>query len=490
MQDTLSRLPLNPSEALVRVWQDLVANQGTAESVFRGVIHLSVQSRVAVQTLWEATKRNRSIFEAFANYLGCGKPASQKDAQDKLEQRRTWLAEHLRKLDVSCEALTKVRLTTASFEDLVARLRGMDREILCDLDRQRLTALSLVAEDALSFCRAADFEERERHYFTLKIGADKLSKEIKDAPTKFSFESLLAVVKRLGSLVEESYADLALTSVPEIRLGLVNDSYVPNRGKQGDEVTLQLRISNRTGCSPASNIELQVGPDGSDFFSTHSEFLPIVDSLRGGRTTDRHWHLRVTQAAKEQRAFPVTVRARFQNSMGQKVTAPGTQFTVRLYPESEFQPIENPYAPVAHSGAVKSPKMFFGRDEFINQTCSSLLAPGETKSILIYGQKRAGKTSVLDHLKLKLSTLECLPVKFSLQAIGAFTQTDFLYRLLQEIRDTVQNESLTRGGALALDLPDIRSFRSHPAILFHECLGQFCTNAGQRSNGKIYVSYC
>jgi hypothetical protein len=454
------------------VWQDLTKDQGSAETLFNGLISLSVYSRVALQNVWEGIAGNRPIFASFASHLGCSPRPAPRDAQNKLEQRRTWLAEQLRKLNITCEALTKLHLTTASLEDLLARLHNLDREILFDLDRQRLTALNLIAEDVLSFCRPADFEDRERHYQTFKSGADKLFKEIKDSPTRFSFESLQAVVKHLQGLVEESFADLERTSVPEIKLELVNDSYTPNRGNQGDEVTLQLQISNRAGCSPASNIELQVGPAKSPFFHAQQDFMPIVDALRGGKTADRHWRLRVTQAAKEQKAFPVTLQARFQNSMGQKVKAPETQFTVKLYAESEFQRIENPYAPHAHGGAVKDSKMFFGRDEFIQQICSALMAPGGTKSILIHGQKRAGKTSVLDHLTRKLSTLECLPVSFSLRS-GAFTQTDFLYRILQETRDAVDNEVTKRPGLVPFEMPTLPDFASHPTILFHECLGQF-----------------
>ncbi len=80
-------------------------------------------------------------------------------------------------------------------------------------------------------------------------------------------------------------------------------------------------------------------------------------------------------------------------------------FSIRLYNENEFQEIENPYARYAESSIVEDPQMFYGREELIENSAKAIINAGKQgKSIVIYGQKRAGKSSILYHLGLKVIT--------------------------------------------------------------------------------------
>jgi len=75
------------------------------------------------------------------------------------------------------------------------------------------------------------------------------------------------------------------------------------------------------------------------------------------------------------------------------------------------------YAPYAEGGPVDNPGMFFGRSELIDAIASSLETGTGTKYIVLYGQKRAGKSSVLEHLKRRLAQGPLLPVSFSIHDI-------------------------------------------------------------------------
>ena len=68
--------------------------------------------------------------------------------------------------------------------------------------------------------------------------------------------------------------------------------------------------------------------------------------------------------------------------------------------ENEFESIENPYAAHAEGGIVGDPSMFFGRAEIIQRIAYIIReSQSESKYVLIYGQKRSGKSSILYHLK-------------------------------------------------------------------------------------------
>ncbi len=72
------------------------------------------------------------------------------------------------------------------------------------------------------------------------------------------------------------------------------------------------------------------------------------------------------------------------------------------YSEDEFDEISNPFLASADSGPVQDEKMFYGRDEFIENIKNSVIG-SSSKCIIIYGQKRSGKSSVLFHLKKQLN---------------------------------------------------------------------------------------
>ena len=77
------------------------------------------------------------------------------------------------------------------------------------------------------------------------------------------------------------------------------------------------------------------------------------------------------------------------------------QLSLRLYSEEEFEVIPNPYEKLANGGPVKDTSMFYGRNEFIERITHAIIQ-ADSKQVVIYGQKRSGKSSVLYHLKKSL----------------------------------------------------------------------------------------
>ena len=117
--------------------------------------------------------------------------------------------------------------------------------------------------------------------------------------------------------------------------------------------------------------------------------------------------------------------------------------------------------------------MFFGRSAFIDQIHAALLGSEGTKCFVLYGQKRAGKSSILEHLKRKLAKSECLPAFFSLQDIqGDLNICTFLTRIIQSVRDAVQIEAETHGIPSPFTFPTIAEVAASPILVFHDCLSQ------------------
>jgi AAA+ ATPase superfamily predicted ATPase len=111
------------------------------------------------------------------------------------------------------------------------------------------------------------------------------------------------------------------------------------------------------------------------------------------------------------------------------------QLSLRLYSEDEFEAIPNPYEVFANGAAVEDIKMFYGRNEFI-QRISEAIINTSSKQVVIYGQKRSGKSSVLYHLRKKLEASQqtfCITLSLGTMYDDAISANKFFYQIIYSI---------------------------------------------------------
>lgn len=73
----------------------------------------------------------------------------------------------------------------------------------------------------------------------------------------------------------------------------------------------------------------------------------------------------------------------------------------KLPAERHFEPGQNPYV-TGHELAPDSP-VFFGREEVIQAIRARLLSPAKPQSVSLLGERRSGKSSLLNQLRLSLA---------------------------------------------------------------------------------------
>jgi formylglycine-generating enzyme required for sulfatase activity/tetratricopeptide (TPR) repeat protein len=98
--------------------------------------------------------------------------------------------------------------------------------------------------------------------------------------------------------------------------------------------------------------------------------------------------------------------------------------------------ITNPY--IAGS-AVKDPKMFFGREDVFDWIKNSLLGSVDQHILVIHGQRRVGKTSVLTQLGNRLG-IDYIPVFFDLHLCSPLTIEQFLRGLSRDIVKAINQQ--------------------------------------------------
>ena len=106
--------------------------------------------------------------------------------------------------------------------------------------------------------------------------------------------------------------------------------------------------------------------------------------------------------------------------------------------EPEFQPIEpNPYIV---GNPVRSTELFFGREEDFRFIRAKLIGEEQGCAIVLRGQRRAGKTSILFQILNRRLGPDCLPVFIDMQGIIVQNHSEFLSELAAKIREAVTSD--------------------------------------------------
>ncbi len=365
--------------------------------------------------------------------------------------------------------LNKLELTTASLESNIERVKRLITSLYFDLDRQRFREVQRILETALELCKQIAFEEQERLCFQIDSRCQDLLREIESSPTKLSVEEMYPVVETIQKKIKSRLDDLYVISTPQITLRLPVEAYTPDVDRR---IEAQIVVSNRVGCSPAESLELVI-QEYEDSFA-----VPLDSSLRGGEQRILRVPILVSEEAWHSQAFSLPVYAQYRTRSGEIIQTDVHNFSIRLGLEQEFQEIENPYATYAEGGIVGNPEMFYGRDELVANVAKALQSSQtQGKCVVIYGQKRAGKSSILHHLKVKLQSHGDVLI-LDLGNIGSIldehSSSPFLYQILwgilKKLEYAIEDQVSIGYPSLDLSFPSANQFYNHhgPLILFKD----------------------
>lgn len=398
--------------------------------------------------------------------------------------------EEARSISNELRFLANIELTTASLEGGIERVKRLISRLFFDLDQQRMTQLQKILETALELCKQLTFEEQERLSIQIDNRCQDLLREIETSPTKLSVEEIYSVIETIRGKVNNRLEELYDSSTPQITLRLPVESYTPDNDRR---IEVQIVVSNRMGCSPAEALELIVQEYGDAFILNIPE-IKLESSLRGGDQRILRVPLRIGKEALESQTFSLPLYAQYRTRSGETTQTPVNNFSIRLYAEEEFEEIENPYAAYAEGGVVGDPEMFYGREELITNVAKTIReSRTQSKCVVIFGQKRAGKSSVLHHLKIQLQSNTDLVI-LDLGNIGAIldehSSSPFLYQILREILRKLEYAIEDRTGEgqspLSLSFPSDNEFYEHPSplMLFKSIFEQFRRSAAKSQNWR------
>ncbi|MBQ1075657.1 AAA family ATPase [Micromonospora sp. C31] len=329
-----------------------------------------------------------------------------------------WTREQRRRIE-GLAPLHELTIVEEKLSNALSRISEVVPE--ADSDRESLQrvqdALRLLGE----FIYAQSFEERDaclrRVIEAMKFVRDDVAK----APTSFAVEGIDPIAVRLSALVEDAQRQLIMERRPQPELAL---ALRQSNHDQHGLVTVQIEVSNKDGMAPLESAELHIG-EGNGLFFPQSDILRLPSAISGGGNRVLVVKLQVSEQGVRAGAFSLPVKLRYRSRANEGYDEVEASLPVQLADPSKFEKIDNPFFQGSTGVPVADPDMFFGREELLDRIEARLrkaTIPGT--GVAIFGQKRAGKSSIrlrlIDRLRDSLELDKLIVV--DLGNIGTFVQ--------------------------------------------------------------------
>lgn len=318
---------------------------------------------------------------------------------------------------------------------------------LSNLDQTRLGRIQTALIPAIrGYLQSNGYQNKFISYGSVKGQLVPLMTEIRSQPTKVSYEGLLPLLKRITELIDDSFENVKLTSEPRITLSLLSDE----TGVEGKMVSLQLAVDNDINSSPINNIRISIADSNGVHFKAGENITTSDSALEGGSRCIFKLKVYVSDAVIKQSAVALEVSCTYRDrERSDTERTCSDSLTLTLYSKADFKPIDNLF--IVGDAVPLEAVAFFGRDTFINNILSGIKEkPG--KQVIIYGQKRSGKSSVLERLRVRLESEGYYCVMLSLFEIArVINEYTFYHMILSSIAYNLDRKR--RKGEIVPDFP-------------------------------------
>lgn len=198
------------------------------------------------------------------------------------------------------------------------------------------------------------------------------------------------ICENLQTLFEDSLAELRRVSMPRLEVSLLKSEW-----RSDERFYCHLQIENQ-GDIRAENIEILVGESELGAYQPLGKEHHLL-ALNPGK--QHAFHVQILPTTDD--AFTLDLQMRYQIPQEWETEFRVSRLRVGAPTAKavEFEPIQDPYVV---GNIVEDEDLFVGRDDFIQDLLEEVTNDRRTGSVVIYGQKRSGKSSILYHLKKRV----------------------------------------------------------------------------------------
>jgi hypothetical protein len=345
----------------------------------------------------------------------------------------------------------------------IERIKNVTEKVLFDIDKDYLNNLQSILDNCISLTNASDFDEKNNKIEDIKVRVEYLLQQVQKNPTKLAIEDIYPIIKNLLVALNTFLDELYQTAKPELLLS----SEFSYQVRDNHFVDIEIKVQNNAE-GHAEQVELAIEND-SLYYILVPKQNNTYGTIRGKSVKSELFTLELTPKAILEQAFTLKAKAKFIIRQEQYET-PLQEVAIQLGNLEDFIEAENKYATYAESSEVKDESMFFGRKKMVDTIYEVVC--NQYKSFVFYGQKRAGKSSILHHLEQKLLINSDILVA-NIGNIGGLidenTKTSLLYQILygilQQISFKIEDKELQGFSALQVNIPSDLDFYNHPSPL-------------------------
>ena len=388
-----------------------------------------------------------------------GDEAYAKAWQDALRRLRRQTDDQRQSLQV---LLNRAEPLDTLIEDQQMVERAISMAPTSKLDSERISNVGEVMGQLRRYLEQPAYLDQERLESMTRAAIRERIGAIEANPTRLSLEYLVPLLAKLDKALAAHFHEVQKAAEPShLEVELVLSNYQASTST----MQVQLSVTNPLRRSPAVDVTLWV-LDSPEDYEPGSAPIKVAQSLRDGQSVTCALPLTVTGRAAAEQVLTLRYSLEFLVRSGQRIITEPESLSLRLSGRQDWQAIVNPFA---EGAPVEDERMFYGRGPLIDVMVESL-TQSAAKSVIIYGQKRAGKSSVLYHLERALKP-PLLPVRFSLLDLAtSLNHPALLYKVARAFYSRF--EDLADSGYPRLDIPEprLREFTesSAPQILFDD----------------------
>ncbi len=452
---------------LVKALEHCLTTPQIRQKTTEGLLRLSLANgniRVRIlESVKDHPRLNQLLRQSLSDYAGISF-APTATCEQLWEPARRHFSERWQRAQAQLAVLLQLAGNIESTSTQVSTIRELKKTELKDgLDSSRLDDLLGLLEQISDYSQEALYIERERLHDLIDQRVQALLINHRDRPTTISIEVFKPYLEKLRETLLAHFARVQEAAEPDrLETSLLIQSYTPDPAT--GRIDCQIEIRNPAGKSPASNVVLEVLPSRDGDYQVPQAVEE--SSLQGGARRTVTVPLQLTSRGLKSELVALAWRVRFTSRMKKHFDVDSQSDSIRLYAADRFETFYNPYSGLVGKIAVDD-RYFFGRSDIIARFRDAINNSPDGKSHILYGQKRAGKSSILYHLQ-KQFTAPFIPISFNIYSVGTeFKLPVLLYKIASAIDQDIGRR--TPNGRSPLPCPTLADMRAGE-IIFEEYL--------------------
>jgi len=457
----LSAKGISISDTVIDVFNIVDSKQKFFESI---LVAIKFSPQFAMNSLMQILYKEVMIRQELSTFLNISDKSSITDFSTSWKNKAKALIKTENEVLNKLAQLRPFQLTEIWLYSSVEKINEVLNKLFFELDRDYLQEISKICDVSISLSKAISFDDKISRSGEVRNLIFILRRNIGDNPTKFAIEELLPLLDAIDTSIVDYINSLYLISRPQLLFTSASTMY---QVKENLLIDTQLKIENISE-GHAEQVEIFIKDIEIEYtvLNTNINF----GTIRGKSQKIEIVTLKLSQSVIDQKAFTLKILAKYKYIDNQIYTSEEQEVSIQIGNPEDFIPATNKFATYAESAEVKEKEMFYGRDNIITSIYESVC--NHYKSFVFYGQKRAGKSSILYHAEQQLKNNSNILVA-NIGNIGSVIDSNskvpllyqILYDIINKIEYSVEDKISDGLPKLEFSFPDDLTFYNHPSPL-------------------------